>query len=395
MGKVKGLDMAKLRNMQSELDDRSTGGGGGDIFQASKIKGSVFVRLLPPDDAMDHVYFIERHSWWIDGKPYQSNSTPVLGGRDVIKEVMDDAKAAAKKDKTLSARINQKGEHGPLVQKKTSYYLRLFIIENEEFDKQGQIEAFDVQGEKAVIFECGAQMMAAINKIVTSPMYQNGTDFGIMDRKKGHFLELSKTGKQLGTKYTAIAFPQPFDTSGEDYDDLYDTDVEGYKGPMELVTAFSKSDSYLESVIRNYLYGDDIEGEESSKGEEDAPKRRRKPAKVEEDEHEERPARRSNKVEVEDDDDDEPPVRRSRKPVVEEEELDENWEPEEDEPEEDDESPARPARRSAPAAKAEARPARRKAAAVEPEEDEPEDEPAPTARSSRRTRGGKSLMDDL
>lgn len=267
--KTMGLNLNALKQVQENLNKR--GSGDGLVVYQSALKEETDVRLLPPLPHMNGMYFIEVIKYWINGKPYVSPAT--FDKNCPIAEEVDEALAS--KDKDLKALLEDPDQF-----KKSSEFLMPALFLDVEWNEgEGKASAVTVIDEKGKILSTGPMLMKAINRVVTSRNFQNGTPDGIMDRKKGFNMILTKTGKKLDTQYDAqgwnYAMPMPEDFYGDKIPD---------------VVAFAekqlKSDEYLRGVIRNYLYGEPMPAEEKSGRDEEKPKSRGRNILSEEEEQE-------------------------------------------------------------------------------------------------------------
>ena len=239
-----GLNVSKLKELQKGLTERASGGGDKLFLQSNKIGEETNVRLLPPLPRMNGIYFVDQEGWWINGKYYLVNSTPMLKGKDVIQQEVDDAKA--QKDKDLDALIAAKKDNKPLLKKEFRSLMPLLLLD-VKYDADDQVDSVTIVDDKAKILVAKPSLMREINRVVTSRPVQNKTEDGIMDREKGHNMILSRTGTGLDTTYAAThsfvcEMPEEY------YKDIPDV--------MKVTEDMAKSDAYLRAVIRNYLYGE-------------------------------------------------------------------------------------------------------------------------------------------
>jgi len=243
-----GLDIKKLRNMQKDLNKKAGDGDGIYLF-ANKLPEELDVRLLPPPAILNGAYFVEQEVWWINGKIYLSNSTEVLGGGvDVIQEEVDAARAT--KDPDLIALLDKKNDKKAPVVKKEFKYLTALLVLKSEYDDDDVLIKCDVVDTK--VLDSKISLIKAINSVVTARPFQNQTKYGLMDRVKGFNIILGKSGTGLDTKYAAMGWTNPMEMPEEYYDEKKIPNV------YEITQKAAKSDEYLRSVIRNYLYGEPI-----------------------------------------------------------------------------------------------------------------------------------------
>ncbi len=253
-----GLDLKKLREMQKGISKKA--GAGDSIFLFSnKIPEDLDIRLLPPKPNMNGVYFLEQTGWWVNGKFHLVNESD-----DVIDAEIKAAKDT--KDKTLLALLDKKKDGAPLIKKENRYVLPILTLDTK-YDDDDNLVSCKVDDVKVLVAK--PTLMMAINEVVTARPYQNGTEHGIMDRTKGYNIIIGKVGKGLDTKYRAIGWTQQMEMDEEYYKDDKVPDI------LTMAKKATKSDAYLSSVIRNYLYGEDILTEEEEEIEEnEAPKPR-------------------------------------------------------------------------------------------------------------------------
>lgn len=233
-----GLDLNALKGVQNDLAKR---GENNDFFQASKIGEETDVRLLPPLPKMNGIYFVEKSVFWINKKSYTSPST--FGRPCIISEEV--AAARGLKDAGVDALLSNKE-----IFKKSAEFLMPILLLDCQFGEGGVCTTTKVVDDKPKILSCGTMLMKAINKIVTSRQYQNGTPDGIADRVKGFNLVLGKTGVKLDTEYTAMGWTAPTEMDAKYYAVIPDV--------IDIVEKSIYPDEYLQSVIRNYLYGEEL-----------------------------------------------------------------------------------------------------------------------------------------
>jgi len=233
-----GLNLKALKGIQEDLNKR---GEGTSLFlYQNEIGEETDVRLLPPLPHMNGIYFIEQIVYWINGKPYTSPET--FGEPCPIEAEVEAAKDSG--DHDLAELIDSDD-----FRKKSKFLMPILLLDCE-FDDDGECTKANVVDGKAKILDVGPMLMKRMNKVITSRNFQNGTENGIMDREKGFNLILSKTGKKLDTKYDAIGWNTPFEMEEKFY--------KNYPDVIEIVKKGQMSDEYLESVIRNYLYGEEV-----------------------------------------------------------------------------------------------------------------------------------------
>lgn len=248
-----GLDIKKLRGMQKDLNKKS-GGGDGLYLYSNKLGEEQDIRILPPPDESNGMYFVEQEGWWINGKFFLSNSTEVLGGGpDVVQEEVDKAKASG--DKTLTALIDKKKNNIPVIKKEFRYLVPVLTLD-AKYDDDDQLVSCEVEDKRILVAK--PTLIKAINMIVTGRQFQNQTEHGVADRIKGYNIIVGRQGKGIDTEYIAIGWNEQMEIDEKHYKDA--------PNPWEQTRKAGKSDEYLRSVIRNYLYGEEVlaEGESNS-----------------------------------------------------------------------------------------------------------------------------------
>ena len=307
------LDIKKLREMQKQINSKA-GQGDGILFFSNKLtEEGMDIRLLPPKENMNGVYFLEQTGWWVNGKFY-----PVDPDNDVIEEEIEEAKASKKRD--LIALVEKKNNGMSVLKKETRYLLPILILKAVYNDDE---ELVSVKVEETRVLVAKATVLMEINKIVTSKQYQNGTKDGIADRVKGWNITLMKEGKGLDTKYHAIGWTERTEIDEKWYEDKNVPDL------IKIDNDMRKSEEVTRSVIRNYLYGEPLL-EEWEDEEEEAPKKKvKKPAA---------PAKKKSVLsDMEDEDEDN------------DEEEEEDEDEDNDEEEEEDEPAPAPKKKTKPA----------------------------------------------
>jgi hypothetical protein len=246
------LNIKALKEVQDDLDTRS---GGDNLFlYSNKLTEETDVRILPPLKKMNGMYFREQIVYWINKKPYLSPAT--FGKQCPIEQEVQEAKALAKKDKDLQDLIDDSEKFS----RKFRYLMPILLLDCE-FNDKGEATKVDVVDGAAKVLVSGPELMKAINRVITSRNFQNGTDDGILDRVQGNNMLLGKKGKGLDTKYTAEGWRNSTEMKAVFYQEDKIPDV------MAITEKELKSDDYLRSVIRNYFYGEPIIKDEPAKNE--------------------------------------------------------------------------------------------------------------------------------
>lgn len=305
MGRLGKINLDALKKSASKL------GGSFEklYFRTQKMGVQEDVRIIPPlDNVPGGLPYLAVKIFWIKGKRYIDPAT--FGGKspllDELQKLKDEASDADLKDiNTLenSKNFNRKeeilfvgyvfdfklaedGSVDGLWIKDTngrelwqdeaddlrrSYKRDLrkepgLIFENYIKDNgfviprdMGEVEPIDMDKLRSCvidgipkIIQCNVTMAKAIIDTFGKRGVVNGTDLGAMDMKEGFNLILTKTGKDLQTKYGADhhRYPMELPTDLFDHKDIPDIVALTKKG--------IKSDAHLRSVIRNYFMGDDI-----------------------------------------------------------------------------------------------------------------------------------------
>jgi len=252
-----GLNLDALKGMQQEMDKGSTDG---KYFQQKEIGAETDIRIMPPTEEMGGVFFQKKIVYWINGKPYISPET--FGEECPIALEVEEARK--QNDPQLNKLLDSK-----LFTKKTSYVYPMLLLDNVVLDKDGKLKSYTIKDNRVKVGECGNQLIRAIIDISVKRPYQNGTENGFLDRELGFNLMLSKTGKDLNTKYSADAHRFPHEMDEKWYKDVPNV--------VEEVRNGIYPNDYLQSVIGNFLYGEELmEKPKRAKKEEveEKPKRR-------------------------------------------------------------------------------------------------------------------------
>jgi len=250
------LNLDKLKEEQEKLNSRG-GGASKNWITLSKIEKPLDFRILDPLPTMDGIYYLEVPTWWINGVKLISPKLldPTLQ-KDIIDEILDEAKVAAKSDKSLAALLNAKDDKTkmPRIQYKYDYWVPGLQFEWKQVNNQ--IEgiykkdgSFDLELIKQFIVDDRVKMLQAnitslkaINTLLTS---RGGAN--MLDRVKGKNIQIQKTGEGRDTKYAVVPMeemPMPADFYGP----------EKFTDPYEVAQALMMTDQYMAAVIENYLY---------------------------------------------------------------------------------------------------------------------------------------------
>lgn len=309
-----GLNMDALKKAQAQLESKTNGSG--NFLYQNKLKEQTLIRLLPPADSMNGVYFLEVTKYWLgEGKGAIQLVSPATFGKPCpIEAELEDAKAY--EDPALDELIE-------MVKKRSEYRMPIILFADLDGEK------LDANNPKVLC--TGPVLQAAINKIVCHKNFAPD----ITDREEGFNIEIQKTGAGLNTKYSAIGDRNPSEMDAKFYKEVPDM--------VAITKKEIKSNALLVAEVRHFLYGEeipeDLKKESKPKDEEKAAPAVKKSAPKPEAKTTPRPV---------------------AKKAVEPEEDEEEEELEDEEEEEEPEEPA-PVRRAAP--KAAAKPEVKKPAA--------------------------------
>jgi hypothetical protein len=247
------LDPKKLRDFQQKLEEKTSNTK--DWINMKELDGGVEIRILEPLANMNGMYFLEVPIWWINGK--KIISPKVFDETDVIVDIIEEAKA--QDDPDIHKLLKAVGNTGPKLQLKTEYWIPVLKFA-WKFDKNNPdliVDIFDDKGnpdanlianfvvdKRPKIVPAGAQLMKAINHEATV----RGGHL-MVDREKGFNLFLSRTGKGRDTIYKCAKMDY-FPMSEKYYGQGNTPDL------ILIAQAGMYTDEYMESVIANYIYGE-------------------------------------------------------------------------------------------------------------------------------------------
>lgn len=250
------MDFNALEEVQDDLDKR-----GGDfekvkVRRANELTVDLRMRILPPLDNMEGKYFVEKKTWFINSKPYTSPS--FIGKRDPIQDEVDLINDGD--DQNLKDMIG----YGKGLDDSSEFLLNCVFFDDDEGEQISQ----DSPG----VFGCPISMIKSINKIVTHPRFRkNGNN--VTDRIGGMDIYAEKEGVKKKTKYSATpCHASDFKIPESFYDESKFTDL------VKWTKAQIRSEAYLEAVVRNYFYGEEMPEDEdkedssSPKSKTDTPK---------------------------------------------------------------------------------------------------------------------------
>lgn len=223
--------------------------------------GSVEFRFLPPWEG-SKTYFKGRTIFWMKSKPYMSLSS--LGHPCPLMEEWEAAKKS--NDPDIRALLDHKDFN---VQTDVLYPC---LIMDVNYDNSGEPTSIKVNGNKARILSVSKGTSASLQKIICDPkQVRAGKGLSVMHRECGRNITVDKTKVTNFTQYTAKADPADMNLSDAAFDAFY-SDVPNVD---RFLQDQAKDPVYLKSVIRNYLYGEElvVESSEPTKQAKEEPKK--------------------------------------------------------------------------------------------------------------------------
>ena len=229
------MDQKKLKQEHDQL----TKGAGGDFMTQKEIGDKTYIRLVTPNENLNGVYFFKEIIYWINNKPYVSYES--FGEECPLKLETDEARKSD--DPEIRAMIKDRDNFSV----KPSY--NMVVLECACKFKAGALKKFKVLNKR--VLQAGKMLVTAINAIVIDEQYQNGTEDGIADRKKGFCMTLERIDKGgINVDYNATGFKMPNEVDKKWYKDNPDL------VQMSREKLFSKKD--LTKIIRNYFYDEPL-----------------------------------------------------------------------------------------------------------------------------------------
>lgn len=216
------------------------------------------IRVLDPLPNMNGLYYIEVTQWWINGKPIISPE--VIGEGDLVQSIMDDFKkdfddqgAGDQYKKLLNA---SKGAGMKLIQKSSAFWVPVlefdWTVKNNQIvgieGEDGQIDPdlvkkFIKDG-KPKILDAKMSLLKSINRQLTAG--RAGATF--LDQEKGFNMLIQRAGSGKDTTYVAQRedqMPMP-------------ADMYGVLDPFEVAKSQLYTNKYIEDILANYFYGDEL-----------------------------------------------------------------------------------------------------------------------------------------
>jgi hypothetical protein len=254
-----GLNLTRLNEEQKKLEQRG-GGGKKNWIPLSKIEEPLDIRILDPLPTMDGVYYVEVPTWWING---QRVISPRLVDKtlkeDIIDEILNEAKIAAKTDKSMAAILNATDPKTSVakIQFKYDYWVPVLHLKwdvgsdnqikgilNAKNEYDPELIAKYIADNRVKFLQANITSLKAINTLLTAR-----TNKDMLDAVLGQNLQIQKTGKGRDSKYQVLPtehMPMPAIYYGP----------EKFVDPFVVAQSLMYDDDYMAAVIENYLYGD-------------------------------------------------------------------------------------------------------------------------------------------
>jgi len=251
-----GLDVNKLNELQEDLEKRSQGSSKNWI-NVKKIEEPIDIRIMDPLAAMNGIYYIEVPVWWVNRQ--KLISPKFLGEECVLDAAVKMANTA--KDAEITALLYAKENNMPKVSFSYEFWIPVLQFIWDVNKKQEIINIYDkgdnydvnkilkfVVDDRVKIMQTGISLLKQINQLATAR--GGGVMTEILD---GFNIQISKSGKGRDTKYAAVkteAMPMP----GIFYEDQISV--------IDVAKSQIFTNEYLDSVIGEYLYGEEKKEEE-------------------------------------------------------------------------------------------------------------------------------------
>lgn len=233
-------DLKKLRKAQAERKAAEAERGTGEYrFLGSKDldgEGKVLRILDAVHDNMYDVFYFKEVGFWLGNTRVVSKET--FDEHCVIKEEIAEARSKDE-DGSIADLLNSRE-----FSDRDTYVMNVLEIDPE---------TDEVVGDQVSIFNFSqSSIFSQIEDLAVSPDYCKKSDNGILDRKYGRNLRLTREGKKLDTKY----YVKPLDPSSISKKWFKPDNV-----PDLVELAKSKiiqDDDEARAIIRNFLYGEEI-----------------------------------------------------------------------------------------------------------------------------------------
>jgi len=235
-----GLNYDALREADKELGSK---GEKTPLFiQPKQIGEKTLFRPVIPAANLDGKMHFEVIVWWIKKTPYISWKT--FGRECIIEKEVEAAKALEDAD------VNELLEDDKsFSMDKQEWVAGLLLKESDD----GRLSVVD---KMVKILQAKPTLLKRINKASYTKMAQAAGEWGLCERETGWVLALSKIGTGRDTEYDAQLHEQ------------VEMPAKYYKHEVdlrEIAKQSLKSQAYMQAVIRNYLYAEEIPDELEAK----------------------------------------------------------------------------------------------------------------------------------
>lgn len=225
------LDLNALKEHQEK-----SGSGGFFVGRKNITESGLDIRICPPLDNMRGLYFVEVVHYWFGKTKVISHAT--LGEDCIIETLISDAIEYATNSGDTA--LLQMANHRDL-KRDVEFYIPFFPV-------TGSME--DPHFEEPKILQVPKSVVTGINELAMLKIYQNGTDNGVFDLTRGRNMLVTKTGKELQTRYKVY----PHDKESPVPAQL------GLKVPdtWKVVKKQILSEAHIERIVRNHFYGEPL-----------------------------------------------------------------------------------------------------------------------------------------
>ena len=282
------VDFDALEKVSSKMQS-----GGGKYFpqQAIPENGEVNIRIMPPLPSLNGYFYLHLVSYWINGTNYISPETfglpcPIAAAIKDIEKSDDDELHALLDDDKFS--------------RKEEYLMSALLLDVEY--KQRKLHSVDVLDDELKIFKCSYSVIKQLNAYVSHQQYQNGTALGVFDADEGYNFIIGKEVKGKQTSYKVMPWTKS-----------YGIDEEWFEDVPDLVATVKKrlyQDSYLQGVVDNYFYDEDMPDDSTKFSKSTKKKKKKKLSEVEESVAPSKKIKKKKKKVVEEA---EPPIKKKKK----------------------------------------------------------------------------------
>lgn len=231
---MSGIDWNKINELEKQIEKDQKGGGvKSNILKDWSIgEEGVKLRILPPTDNMDGIYFVRKVTMQFGDHYVLSKET--FDEACVMQELLEDYKKSTDPD------VKQLLNNWRKLKIRRSYLVNALVIGS------------DGNPESNVIFEIEAKRFGNLHYLMSQPeaIDRGGSD-SIASREKGKNIIIRKTGKNEWKFSYAFA---DTDYSDAKYDDFYENKSDLWK----FVKGGIRSDVHAISVVKNYFEGTPI-----------------------------------------------------------------------------------------------------------------------------------------